>query len=100
VPNQAHVHGSAGWWHVNEEGDLARITRGVSVLGEASRWLAVGTVLPRNSSASHGVSKGPPMTKRLWAVAAAPPQPPRCLQLQRNRRKLELNCVLGLRLCV
>jgi hypothetical protein len=55
---------------------MARLTQGVSVLGEASRWLAVGTVLPHNSDASHDASKGPPVTKRLRAAAAAPPQPP------------------------
>jgi hypothetical protein len=55
---------------------MARLTRVVSALGEASWWLAVGTILPRNSGASHGASKGPPVTKRLWATAAAPPQPP------------------------
>jgi hypothetical protein len=44
---------------------LARLTRGVSALGEASRRLAVATTLPHNSGASHGVPKGPPVTKRL-----------------------------------
>jgi hypothetical protein len=85
-PNQAHAHGSAGWWHLDEEGDLARLTRGVLALGEFSRWLVAGTVLPCNSGASHGASRGPRVTKRLRAAAAAPPQPPRCLQLQRNHR--------------
>jgi hypothetical protein len=74
---------------------LARLTRGVSALGEASQWLVAVTSLPHNSGASHGVPKGPPMMKRLWAAVRAPPQPPRCLQLQMNHQKLELNCMLG-----
>jgi hypothetical protein len=89
-PNWAHVHGSTKWCHLNEEGDWARLTLCVSVLGKASRWLAVATVLPCNSGVSHGVAKGPPAMKRLPAAATDPPQPPRCLQLQRNRPILEL----------
>jgi hypothetical protein len=57
---------------------MARLTRGVSVLGEASRRPAVATVLPHNSGASHYVPKGSLVMKRLraGAGAATPPQPP------------------------
>jgi hypothetical protein len=98
-PNRAHIHGSAGWWPLNQEGDLARLTRGVSASGEASQWPMAAMVLPCISDASHSVPKGSLVTKRLRAGAATPPQPPQWHQLQRNHRNLELNSVLGLRLC-
>jgi hypothetical protein len=74
---------------------MASLTRSVSELGKASLRLAVTTVLPHNSSASHGGSKGPPVTKRIWAVTEAPPRPHGCLQLPRNHQELEVGTTLG-----